>query len=242
MGKFLLVLTLALSAFYASAQVNKVAVVAISANDGLRTEGFEDVAINTMSDLFMGQDFNITEELEAFKNYLNTDLAKEFPFELMDEATVINNEKFISFKDEYAESAAGKLSKRLPYDGYSQYLGLYKKLTSKLSEIFPEADAFMVVEINYTLAPKTMIGGNGAAGGKAKAGISLYHKTGKRIMYLGASGMSESSIKVVAGQIVSDRSEIPGTLKEGSKELYIDMKENLPKKIKKMEKKLSKIK
>ncbi|NOQ25030.1 MAG: hypothetical protein GQ564_06665 [Bacteroidales bacterium] len=242
MRKILLVLTIALSVFYANAQVNKVAVVAISANDGLRTEGFEDIAINTMSDLYMGQDFNITEELEAFKNYLNTDLAKEFPFELMDEATIINNENFISFKDEYAESAGAKLSKRLSYEGYSQYLGLYKKLTSKLSEIFPEADAFMVIELNYTLAPKAMVAGNGAAGGKAKAKISLYHKTGKRIMALSASGISESSIKVVAGQIVSDRSEIPGTLKEGSEKLYVDMKENLPKKIEKMKKKLSKIK
>lgn len=241
MRKILLVLTLALSVFYANSQVNKVAVVAISANDGLRTEGFEDIAINTMSDLYMGQDFNITEELEAFKNYLNTDLAKEFPFELMDEATIINNETFISFKNTYAESGAGKLSKRLPYDGYSQYLGLYKKLTTQLSEIFPEADAFMVVELNFSIAPKAMVGGNGAAGGKAKATISLYHKTGKRIMYLGASGISESSIKVVAGQIVSDRSEIPGTLKEGSEKLYVDMKENLPKKIEKMKKKLSKI-
>ncbi|MCD4832426.1 MAG: hypothetical protein K8R31_01420 [Bacteroidales bacterium] len=241
MKKLLFVLSLALSVFYANSQVNNVAVIAISANEGLRTEGFEDVAINTMSDLYMGQDFNITEELETFKTYLYTDLAKEFPFELMDEATVINNEKFVAFKDSYAESAGGKISKRLPYEGYSHYLGLYKKLTGQLSEIFPEADAFMVVEINFTLAPKTMVGESGAAGGKAKANISLYHKSGKRIMYVGAMGISESSIKVVAGQIVSDRSEIPGTLKEGSEKLYIDMKESLPKKIKKMEKKLLKI-
>lgn len=236
-----MMLALVLAFFIANSQVNKVAVVAISANDGLRTEGFEDIAINTMSDLFMGQDFNITEELEAFKNYLYTDLAKEFPFEFIDEATVINNEKFISFKDAYAESGAGKLSKRLPYEGYSHYLGLYKKLTGELSEFFPEADAFMVVELAYTIAPKTMIGGNGAAGGKAKAIISLYHKTGKRLMVVDAQGISESSIKVVAGQIVSDRSEIPGTLKEGSEKLYVDMKENLPKKIEKMKKKLTKI-
>lgn len=241
MKRISLMLALVLAFFIANSQVNKVAVIAISANDGLRTEGFEDIAINTMSDLYMGQDFNITEELEAFKNYLYTDLSKEFPFELIDEATVINNEKFIAFKDAYAESASGKISKRLPYEGYSHYLGLFKKPTTELSEIFPDADAFMVVEINFTVAPKTMIGGNGAAGGKAKADISLYHKSGKRIMLVGASGISESSIKVVAEQIVSNRSEIPGTLKEASEKLYVDMKENLPGKIKKMEKKLAKI-
>ncbi len=241
MKKLLFVLSLALSVFYANSQVNKVAVVSLSANDGLRTEGFEDVAINTMSDLFMGQDFNITEELEAFKVYLYEELSKEFPFEFIDEATVINNEKFVAFKDAYAETAASKLSKRITYEGYSNYLGLYKKITEQLSEMFPEADAFMVVELNYTIAAKTMIGGNGAAGGKAKAQISLYHKTGKRIMYVGAMGMSESSLKVVLEQITSDRSEIPGMLKEGSEELYVDMKENLPKKIEKMKKKLSKI-
>jgi hypothetical protein len=242
MKKLFLVLSIALIYFVANSQVNKVAVVAISANDGLRTEGFEDVAINTMSDLYMGQDFNITEELDAFKNYLYNDLAKEFPFSFLDEESVINNEKFIAFKNDYAESATGKISKRLPYEGYSHYLGLYKKLTKQLSEIFPEADAFMVVDLNYSVSPKTMIGGNGAAGGKAKATISLYHKSGKRIMNISAMGMSEASIKVVAEQIVSDRSEIPGALKEGSEELYVDMKENLPKKIKKMEKKLAKIK
>ncbi len=242
MKKLFLVLTLALSVFYANSQVNKVAVVSLSANDGLRTEGFEDVAINTMSDLFMGQDFNITEELEAFQAYLYAELAKEFPFEFMDEATVINNEKFIAWKDAYAETAGAKLSKRLTYEGYSNYLGLYKKTTEQLSEIFPEADAFMVVELNYTIAAKTMIGGNGAAGGKAKAQISLYHKTGKRIMYVGAMGMSESSLKVVMQQITSNRDEIPSMLKEGSVELYVDMKENLPKKIEKMKKKLAKIK
>jgi len=241
MKKIFLVLTLVLTVFYANSQVNNVVVVAISANDGLRTEGFEDIAINTMSDLYMGQDFNITEELDQFKAYLYGDLAKEFPFTLVDEATVINNEKFIAFKDAFAESAAGKLSKRLPSDGYSHYAGLYKKLTEQLSEIFPEADAFMVVDLNYSVAAKTMIGGNGAAGGKAKADISLYHKSGKRIMFVGAMGMSKSSIKVVVGQIVSDRSEIPGALKEGSEELYVDMKENLPKKIEKMKKKLAKM-
>jgi hypothetical protein len=242
MKKIILVLTLALSVFYANSQVNKVAVVSFSANDGLRTEGFEDVAINTMSDLFMGQDFNITEELEAFKTYLYGELAKEFPFEFIDEASIVNNEKFIAFKNAYAETAGSKLSKRITYEGYSNYLGLYKKITEQLSEMFPEADAFMVVELNYTVAAKTMIGGNGAAGGKAKAQISLYHKSGKRIMYVGAMGMSESSIKVVMQQITSDRSEIPGMLKEGSDELYVDMKENLPKKIEKMKKKLAKIK
>jgi len=241
MKKFFLVLTLALSVFYANSQVNNVVVVAISANDGLRTEGFEDVAINTMSDLYMGQDFNITEELDQFKTYLFSELAKEFPFTLVDEATVINNEKFIAFKEAYAESAGGKISKRLPSEGYSHYTGLYKKLTEQLSEIFPEADAFMVVDLHYSVAAKTMIGGNGAAGGRAQATIALYHKTGKRIMNVSAMGMSESSIKVVMEQITSDRSEIPGMLKEGSTELYVDMKENLPKKIEKMKKKLEKI-
>ncbi len=242
MKKIIMVLTLALSVFYANSQVNNVVVVAISANDGLRTEGFEDIAINTMSDLYMGQDFNITEELDQFKTYLFGDLAKEFPFTLVDEATVINNEKFIAWKDAFAESAAGKISKSLPCEGYSEYSGLYKKLTVQLSEIFPEADAFMVVDLHYSISAKTMIGGNGAAGGRAQAKISLYHKTGKRIMYVGATGMSESSIKVVMQQITSDRSEIPGMLKEGSDELYVDMKENLPKKIEKMKKKLAKIK
>jgi len=99
----------------------------------------------------------------------------------------------------------------------------------------------MVVQIDFNIAPKTMIGGNGAAGGKAKASISLYHKSGKRLMYLVASGMSESSIKVVADQIVSSRDDIPGTLSEASVQLYVEMKKKLPAKIKKLEKKLSKI-
>ncbi len=241
MKRIFLVLTLALSVFYANSQVNKVAVVTLSANNGLRTEGFEDIAINTMSDLFMGQDFNINEELDAFQAYLYGDLAKEFPFEFIDEATIVNNEQFIAWKDAFNESALNKLAKRLPYEGYSTYAGLYKKLTEQLSEMFPEADAFMVVELDYTIAAKTLIGGNGAAGGKAKATISLYHKSGKRVMYMSAMGMSESSIKVVMEQITSNRSEIPGTLAEASDAMYIDMKENLPKKIKKMEKKLSKI-
>ena len=42
-------------------------------------------------------------------------------------------------------------------------------------------------------------------------------------------------------QITSDRSEFLGMLKEGSDELYADMKENLPKKIEKMKKNLTKI-
>jgi|GEM_PF-2893908 len=241
MKKYFISLALIVSCLYASAQLNNVAVIALSANDGIRTEGFEDVAINTMSDLFMGQEFNINEELEKFKTYLFNELATEFPFILIEEETILSNEKFIVFKDAFAESTTGKVSKRIPFEGYSHYLGLYKKPTTELSEIFETADAFMVVQIDFNIAPKTMIGGSGAAGGKAKASISLYHKSGKRLMYLVASGMSESSIKVVAEQIVSSRDDIPGTLSEASEQLYVEMKEKLPTKIKKLEKKLSKI-
>ena len=183
--------------------------------------------------------------MNKFHDYIYKDLANEFPFQLMEESKVINNEKFIAFRDEFSKgfvAKVGKLHKLIAYEGYTGYPALTKKRVFQLSEMFPEADAFMVVDVRFTIGAKTMINGSGAAGGKAAAKIWMYHKSGKRVMALGAQGMSKKTVKVVAEQIVSDRKEIPEALTEGSEDLYVEMKEKLPKKIKKMKKKLAKIK
>jgi len=241
MKKLLLVLTLALSVFYVNAQMNKVAAIAISANKGVTSEGFDDLSLNTMSELFMGQSFNISDELTRFKTYLFNDLAKEFPFEIIEESSIIGNEKFISFKNEYQETNIAKLTKRIPLEGYTSILGITKDQREQLSQIIETANAFMIVKLDYTIAAKTMIGGNGKAVGKAHAQIELFLPTGKRIMNLEASGMSDQGFGVVAGQITSNRDLIPQALKEASDQLFVEMKENLPKQIKKMNKKLAKL-
>ena len=54
MKKTILLLIMAFAMFCAKSQINNVAVVGISSNGVLETEGFTDVAITAMADLFIG--------------------------------------------------------------------------------------------------------------------------------------------------------------------------------------------
>lgn len=241
MKKIFLVLTLALSVFYTEAQMNKVAVVGISANNEISTVGFDDLTLNQIQGIFTSTEFNIDEELARFKEYLLNDLSKEFPFEIIDEASVINNKSYIAFKDAYQDKLFVKLAKRSPAEGYASLQGFTKSQLDSLSDMFESANAFMVVRLDYNIGAKTMINGNGKAGAQASVDIELWLPSMKRIMRLSAKGMSDVGFTVVAQQITSNRDKIPQALKEASDELFVEMKENLPKRIKKMNKKLAKL-
>lgn len=241
MKKILLVLTLALSIFYAEAQMNKVAVVGISANNEIKTVGFDDLTLNEIQGVFMSTEFNIDEELARFKDYFFNELSKEFPFEIIDEASIINNENYIAFKDAYQDKLFVKLAKRTPAKGYASLQGFTKSQLDSLGQMFESAKAFMVVRLDYNIGAKTLINGNGKAGGLATVHVELWLPTMKRIMHLNAKGMSKIGFTVLAQQITSNRDKIPQSLKEASDELFVEMKENLPKQIKKMNKKLAKL-
>lgn len=241
MKKLFLVLTLALSVLCAEAQMNKVAVVGISANNEINTVGFNDLTLNEIQGLFTGTEFNIDEELARFKDYLLNDLAKEFPFEIIDESTIINNEGYIALKDKYQKGLIARITKRTPAEGYAPLQGFKKSQLDSLSEMFESANAFMIVRLEYNIGAKTMINGNGKAGGQASVDIELWLPSMKRIMRLGAKGMSDVGFTVIAQQITSNRDKIPQALKEASDELFVEMKANLPKRIKKMNKKLAKL-
>lgn len=241
MKKLLLVLTLALSVFYVNAQMNKVAVVGITSNNEVSTVGFEDLTINQIQGIFSSTEFNIETEAARFKEYLFSELSKEFPFEFIDEATIINNEKYIAFKDAYQDKLFVKLSKRTPAEGYASISGFTRTQLDSLSQMFESANAFMVIKLDYNLGAKTLINGNGKAGGMATVHIELWLPNMKRIMVLNAKGMSNVGFTVIAQQITSNRDKISQSLKEASDQLFVDMKENLPKQIKKMNKKLAKL-
>jgi len=244
MKKSLLVVVLLFAVVLSNAQVKKVAIVGLSSNTVVRTDGFEDVGLTALADLFMGKEFNVQNEMVRFRDYLYGDLAEEFPFELVPEETLLANEQYAEFRKEVDESALTKISKlveREALEGYTVYQGLTKKKIEELSKIFPDADAFMVVPLSYSIASKMMVNGNGKAGAKAQAQIYLYHKSGKNIMRLSSSGMSDQGFVVVAEQITSNRDKIPAAMQEASDDLFEEMPKDLPKRIKKMKRKLSKI-
>jgi len=245
MRKLLLVIAIAGFISQASAQVKKVAVIGLSSNTVVRTEGFEDIGLHAMADLFMGKEFNVQQEMVRFRDYLYGDLAELFPFELMTETELAENSDYQAFLNEVNDGALTKVSKlieRAPLDGYTVYQGLPGNKVEALNKCLPEADAYMLVSLTYSISAKMMVNGNGKAGAKAHAQIQLYYKTGKNIMHLTASDMSDQGFVVVAEQVTSNRDKIPAAMQEASDALFETMPDALPKKIKKMKKKLAKIK
>jgi hypothetical protein len=225
----------------AKAQNLKVAVISLSSNREVTTSGFQDLTIKF--GLTNGDVFKVNDELERFKAYVFTDLAKEFPFRLLDEKKITENAIFQSYKTRMIPKILGidPMDSRLTYQGYSGVSGLTKKNMDSLVLMIDSLNAAMTITVDYMIAAKAMLGNTGTAGAQAKAEICLWLPSGKRLMRLGGIGYSNISYKIALGQIVSDRTNIPEALKEASEALMKDLKENLPGQVKKLSKKLEKL-
>jgi hypothetical protein len=243
--KLLIMLVAIMSMATAQAQV-KAFIGSVSANGALYTSGFKDVAIEVTS--VVSAKFDMNDKLEQVKNYVYTDLANDLPFTIVPEATVLGNEGYQTFVKALNDNVFDQMKtvnkSRIVSEGYLNRAGYTKEKIAEAIEYFAadSANTVLFIEIDCAIVAKFLIAGNGSANARVSIHLKLQDKNNKTLMDVSAQGLSEQSFGVAAGQIVNNRDNIPEGLNEAMESALNDMKGNMPKAIKKFEKKLVKYK
>ncbi len=223
--------------FTANAQLHKVALVSVYGNKKIDASDFG--VINSFKSLGNDPAFNLKGIITEVKDSIYSELGPMFPFDFLPEDKIINNEQYKAL----GESAKKGLSKMMyaSPDGY-YYIPFTKKYFSQLVDIFkPDSvDGFMVVSVNYSLEKIVQAMGFGTAKVMAQITLSIYDTRGKLMLLLPVTQVSSESIKFALGGNAMDASKILPLCHDATMKAFAKLKEKLPKKIEKMEKKYKK--
>ena len=189
--------------------------------------------------------FDLTSVLNNFHDKFFNTYAKAFPFDLMAESEVINNEQYKAYESKFGESGDADLSKirqrYLCVEGYKplQNFGLSKdnKNSTQMLKIFDSADGVMFVYLNYSFVPKLAVGGTGSAGIRATINFRLWNKEGKKVFDMSESAVSKKTVALVGGIPAMKLDKLLPMCENASAELMEDLEKRLPKIAKKVEKK-----
>ncbi len=237
MKKILLILVSLSFVVALNAQINKVALVSIYGNKQIDASDFGTVgAIKTL-----GHDpaFDLSGIITDVKDRIYNDLAKDFPFTMLEEDKLVGNEQYVQLAKE-TESKISKLFYICP-EGY-YFIPNTKKNIAALYDIFqPEGvDGFMYVSVDYSLHKVIQAMGFGTAKVSATITMWIYDKSGKKIFMMSVYQTSDESIKFALGGNAMEADKIIPLCEDATNKAFIRMKEKLPKKIAKMAKKVNK--
>lgn len=196
-------------------------------------------------------DFDLRPLLEDFYTTFRKDFIKDFPFELVDEQVVINNERYRAYQgldgvedtdsvDFYMENIRDRF---IAVDGYNVLLSGGNLLRSwrtesHLLEMFPDADGVMFVYLHYQFEPKVNIGGMGNAGMRAFVNIDLFNREAKKVFKMEEYATSKKSVPLINGVPIMTTQKILPLCANATERLLDDLDKELPKLVKKVDKKL----
>ena len=245
------IITLALICMTVSAlnAQKKVAVVTFFADKNIDFSGLDGNAAlaASMASLSNDPNFDLKPILQSFHKAFFEDLKKDFPFELVDEGTVINNELYKSFENfgtDAADESKGILQHSIVIDGYKPLIEVSKmsadKFRSELQmlEIFKDVDGVMFVKLDYAFIQKMAVGGNGTAGINAFVRMKLWNREGDKVFAKNESASSKKSVPMVKGIPVTSPEKILPLCKSANERLIEDLKKKMSKLVSKVDKKL----
>ena len=96
----------------------------------------------------------------------------------------------------------------------------------------------MIITLDYGITGKTLIQGSGTGVAYAEVQMMVYSVNSKRLFNLSSQGTSKTTLKVVLGNVAAGSEKMPDMLQETTDVLAEDIKKDLPKRIKKLQKKL----
>jgi hypothetical protein len=234
-----LLLTACISISFAQ-ELKKVAVISIMANKDFTTSWVEASITKAVFEAAGAvETFSTENELDRYKSLLFNDLQKEFPFEFLSEASVLENADYKNFEAAIGNTMGGEL---VASPGYKQAVKLTDKEVEKLTAIFPEADGFALLVFSFDLQPNTLAlnSGMGKANGQATMAMSVFDKQGKKVLKVNNSTLSKKGVKVAMNKVPEkDFEKIPDAIREASDLLFDEIKASLPKDIQKMYKKIN---
>lgn len=183
----------------------KVAVVTFYADKHINFEqlGGGVGMVAAISSLAEDENFNLQPVLNNFHETFFNDYVPQFPFDVMPEEQVINNEKYKAYEsknNETSDAERSKLFQRyLTFEGYKPLAETILKKNSNevaMLEIFDEADGVMFVFIDYAFVKKPV---PFTAGIQAYVNMFLYNKEAKKVFKIRQFATSSESVGIVGG-------------------------------------------
>lgn len=242
---FLVLLSLSISSlFYAQNKTEKkVAVVSFSTD---KTVDVTDLGLNGVKavadkilDLKNDPNFNLAPILEKYHTAFFDSYSKKFPFTLLPEDKVTNNQAYKDFQPKVGEKENETVFSLLNYPGYKEiYEGMFGKSNEEgMATIFKDqADGVMMTRIHFSLVKGFGIGGTATVKMKVYARIALYDKTGKKVWVINESEQSKKTGIMVKGIPVLEPSKILPMCESALEELMKDLDNRIEKIVKKSEK------
>jgi hypothetical protein len=242
---FLVLLSLCISSLlYAQNKTEKkVAVVSFSTD---KTVDVTDLGLNGVKavadkilDLKNDPNFNLAPILEKYHTAFFDSYSKKFPFTLLPEDKVTNNQAYKDFQPKVGEKENETVFSLLNYPGYKEiYEGMFGKSNEEgMATIFKDqADGVMMTRIHFSLVKGFGIGGTATVKMKVYARIALYDKTGKKVWVINESEQSKKTGIMVKGIPVLEPSKILPMCESALEELMKDLDNRIEKIVKKSEK------
>ena len=201
----------------------------------------------TLGSLAEDPAFDLKPALDEFHKAFFEDLAKEFPFEIIDEGIVINNEEYKAYKNvgtDAADESKGLLQSYITADGYKPLIEVNKLSNDKyqaeldMLKIFKDVDGVMFIRMDYSFVQKMAIGGTGTAGMNAWFRMKLWNKEGKKVFAKNESATSKKTVAMVGGVPVTEPAKLIPLCKSANDKLLADLRKKMGKLVSKVDKKL----
>jgi hypothetical protein len=197
------------------------------------------VAIGQLAD---DPKFNIEPILDKFHANFFNEYAKEFPFDLIPEKDVTENEQYIKYESKFGETKdedRSKLLRRyLTADGYKPLIETLIKNKNnnvvRMLEIFDSADGVMFVSISFKFVKTSPF----TAAIQAYARMKLWNKEGKRVFVVNEFANSKKKVGMVGGIPTASPDKLLPMCESATDKLLSDLNKRLSKVAKKAAKKL----
>ena len=203
--------------------------------------------------LIKDTNFNLKPMLEKCYERFTNDFAKDYPFKFLDKETILNNTEFQNFDSRFlSTNDTGSIASALDNADYTVIDGLKRAIGAAEDLVFirqerrdpciflnmfskSAIDGVMLVKISYEFDSRLM---GAAAGIKAEISIALYNKNCDLVFRTGEYATSDGKVFRVAGIPVMKPEKIRPLCEDATEKLFNDLKDKLPKMLKKINAKL----
>jgi len=197
--------------------------------------------------------FDLRPILQEFHHEFIHEYASRFPFEIIDEQTILEHPKYQAYnglegiEDEGdVEGLERELQDRfIAIDGYSVLLTGGNLLRSWRTESHMvqilddlDVDGVMFVSLSYQWEPKVALGGLGNAGIRAFVNLELFDKEAKKVFKMTEYATSRKGVALVNGAPILNYDKLLPMCQNATEELQEDLNKKLGKLVKKADKKL----
>lgn len=225
----------------AIAQINNVAVISVWANRDIDASDFQGLTM-AIENLSRNDNFKLDSMLAKVHDELFSAYAEEFPFKLMDEQLVLENDGYTGLLDNVKLEVSDWQATI-----YGEYLAVESRSPKRnrnaiedALKLYKDADGVMIVILHYRLKKKTENVEFGTAVVEAYVNIQLFDKDEKLVLKIKERAESNDTFKFDIGGEVFEVEIIQKLCEQSTNNLLRTMYEILPVRLEKMKKKMAK--